>query len=88
MAGQLPENVSDALAILDFMRELVVGFLQAGRAGARQGAASVRGDAGPTAVRFERMNQTTPPVYAGGLFNAPWPPGDLDTGVGRNRPSH
>ena len=30
MAGQLPENVSDALAILDFMRELVVGFLQAG----------------------------------------------------------
>ena len=70
MAGQLPENVSDALAILDFMRELVVGFLQAGRAGARQGAASVRGDAGPTAVQFERMNQTRPPVYAGGLFNA------------------
>ena len=30
MAGQLPENVTDAIAILDFMRELVVGFLQAG----------------------------------------------------------
>jgi hypothetical protein len=30
MAGQLPENVGDALAVLDFMRELVVGFLQAG----------------------------------------------------------
>ena len=29
MAGQLPENVGDALAILDFMRDLVVGFLQA-----------------------------------------------------------
>ena len=30
MAGQLPENVTDALAILDLMRELVVTFLQAG----------------------------------------------------------
>lgn len=30
MAGQLPENVGDALAILDFMRDIVVGFLQAG----------------------------------------------------------
>jgi hypothetical protein len=26
MAGQLSENVGDALAILDFMRDLVVGF--------------------------------------------------------------
>jgi hypothetical protein len=30
MAGQLPEKATDALAILDLMRELVVGFLQAG----------------------------------------------------------
>jgi hypothetical protein len=27
MAGQLPENVTDALAILDLLRELVVTFL-------------------------------------------------------------
>jgi hypothetical protein len=27
MAGQLPENVTDALAILDRLRELVVTFL-------------------------------------------------------------
>ena len=30
LAGQLPEKPEDALAILDLMRELVVGFLQAG----------------------------------------------------------
>ena len=27
MAGQLPENVNDALAILDLLRELVLTFL-------------------------------------------------------------
>jgi hypothetical protein len=27
MAGQLPENVTDSLAILDLLRELVVTFL-------------------------------------------------------------
>ncbi len=30
LAGQLPENLTDALAVLEFTRELVVTFLQAG----------------------------------------------------------
>lgn len=30
LAGQLPENVTDALAVLEFTREIVVTFLQAG----------------------------------------------------------
>lgn len=30
LAGQLPENLADALAVLDFTREIVVTFLQTG----------------------------------------------------------
>jgi hypothetical protein len=53
MAGQLPENVTDALVILELLRELVVTFLHGDMPGARQGARS-----NAQSPRLERMNET------------------------------